>query len=250
MKPKPDTLSALDGRLLDGLAFCGMVYDLFDTVKKAPDGIARLRLRKTKLEKRLIEELLPLARYIQARYREGRRIRVRWSSGSRPYDAVLWSSGGLVTHGMAAKRALVEITSSMHESDYLARQLLHRDGGSWGVKGISRDRTTGKVTSKPHVHENDDIMVDLATQILARLASKAAKRYPANTVLVMQCFANTLTLESEWNEAIRRVEAARPHIPFRELFLIESANSYTATIWGERPKPRRKRREPRLVPIP
>ncbi|HEY5073299.1 MAG TPA: hypothetical protein VII34_01300 [Pyrinomonadaceae bacterium] len=86
-------LAAIDNQLLDGLEFCTRVYDLFDRARKQPDGIARLRLRPSNIEKRLIEELIPIARYLQARYREGRRIKVRWLSGSQSYDAVLWSSG-------------------------------------------------------------------------------------------------------------------------------------------------------------
>jgi hypothetical protein len=73
---------------VDGLDFCGKVYDLFDQVRGGPDGIAKLRLRPTKNEKRLIEELIPIARYMQARYREGHRIKVHWFSGSQPYDAI------------------------------------------------------------------------------------------------------------------------------------------------------------------
>src|SRR5713226_6039519 len=102
-------LSTFDAKLLDGLDFCRKVYDLFDQVESAPDGIAKLRLRSTKIEKRLTEELIPIARYVQARYREGRRIKVRWLSGSQPYDAVLLSSGGLVEHRMAPRRLFVEV---------------------------------------------------------------------------------------------------------------------------------------------
>jgi hypothetical protein len=58
------------------------------------NGITKLRLWTSKSEKRLIEELIPIARFVQARYREGRRIKVRWFSGSQPFDAVLWSAGG------------------------------------------------------------------------------------------------------------------------------------------------------------
>src|ERR1035438_8193757 len=89
-------LSTFDGQLLDGFDFCRKVYELFDQVSGGPDGITRLRLRPAKIEKRLIEELLPLATYVQARYRVGRRIKVRWFSGSQPYDAILWSSGSFV----------------------------------------------------------------------------------------------------------------------------------------------------------
>lgn len=76
-KKEPLNLSTFDGTLLDGLDFCGKVYDLFDWMQGVPDGIGKLRLRPTKNEKRLVEELIPLARYVQARYREGRRIKVR-----------------------------------------------------------------------------------------------------------------------------------------------------------------------------
>jgi len=235
---KNPTLSTFDGQLLDGLDFCGAVYDLFDQIRKAPGGIERLRLRKTKTDKRLIEELIPIARYVQARYREGRRISVRWFSGSQSYDAILWSRGGLVSHRMAPRRVFVEVTGSMHHNEYLARQLLQKEGGSWGVKGISRDEKTGVVTSKPHVHRNDEIMADLANQIIERLKSKAGKGYPWNTVLIMQCFPNTLTLQSEWEDAIQRVQAARPFIPFRELFLIETVSSLTTTLYGDRKRRR------------
>ena len=90
-------LSTFDARLLDGLEFCRSVYDLFEQVRGGLDGIAKLRLRPTKTEKRLLEELIPVARYLQARYREGRRIKVRWFGGSQPYDAIpcppaRWSS--------------------------------------------------------------------------------------------------------------------------------------------------------------
>ena len=239
MKAKRLDLSTVDGQLLDGLDFCGRVYDIFDHVRRQPDGVERLRIRKTKTDKRLIEELVPIARYVQARYREGRRIKVRWLSGSQPYDAVLWSHGSLVSHGMAPRRVFIEVTGSMHENEHLARQLLHTKGGSFGVKGISRDKTTGVVSSRPHVHHNDEIMTDLADQIIERLKRKADKGYPPNTVLIMQCFANTLTLESEWKSAIQRVENEQPDIPFKEVFLFESVSSFSATLYGGR-RPRTK----------
>jgi hypothetical protein len=128
-------LAAIDNQLLDGLEFCTRVYDLFDRARKQPDGIASLRLRPSNIEKRLIEELIPIARYLQARYHEGRRIKVRWLSGSQPYDAVLWSSGELVKRNIAARKLLVEATTSVHQNNYLARQLLHEGGPVFGVEG-------------------------------------------------------------------------------------------------------------------
>jgi hypothetical protein len=63
-------LTAFDGKLIDGLRFCRKVYDLFEHIKSEADGVRRLRLRPSITEKRLVEELIPLARYVQARYRE------------------------------------------------------------------------------------------------------------------------------------------------------------------------------------
>jgi hypothetical protein len=233
-KKQPLDLATFDDQLLDGLDFCRRVYDLFDQTQAAPDGIAKLRLRPTKNEKRLLEELIPIARYVQARYREGRRIKVRWLSGSQPYDAILWSSGGLVEHHMAPRKLLAEVTTAVHENEHLARRLLHERGGSFGVKGISRDKNTGGIISKPHVHTNDELATDLAGQIIERLKSKSAKPYPPGTVLIVNCFANGLILDSEWDNAIECVKKTDAHLAFREVFLIETVMSHSATLYGDR----------------
>lgn len=232
--------AALDGRLLDGLDFCRQAYDLFDQVRRGPDGVKNLRLRPSKLEKRLIEELLPIARYVQARYREGRRIKVRWLSGSQPFDAVLWSSGAIVRHGMAPRRLLVEVTTAVHQNEHLARRLLHEQGGSFGVKGITRDKATGQAISKPHVHVNDEIATDLAAQVAACILNKSDKGYPFGTALIVQCVANSLTLESEFADAVDRVRAMQIHHCFREVFIFESISLVSTTLYG-RGKERRKR---------
>ena len=100
-KRKPLDLSALDDRLLDGLRFCTKVYDLFDQIRcLEPDGLGKIRLLSSKREKRLLEELLPIAQYIQARYHVGNRLKVRWLSGSRPYDAIIWTPLPMVRNGM------------------------------------------------------------------------------------------------------------------------------------------------------
>lgn len=233
------SLSTFDGQLLDGLDFCRKVYDLFDQVRNGPDGVAKLRLRPTATEKKLVEELIPIARYIQARYREGRRIKVRWINGSQPYDAILWSSGWLVKHRMAPRKLFVEVTTSVHQNDHLVRTLLHEGGVSFGVKGISRDKQSHKIESKPYVHTNDELQRDLACQIVQRLQSKGSKRYSPGTALIMNCIANGLILASEWNDAIERVRKAQSDLGFREVFLIEAVTSLTTTLYGYRTLRRR-----------
>jgi hypothetical protein len=227
-------LSTFDGRVLDGLAFCRRVYEFFNQTRASPDGIAKLRLRSSKNEKRLIEELIPLARYVQARYREGRRIEVCWYGGSQRYDAILLLSGTFVEKGYAPKKMVVEITTAVHQRDHLVRELLHSRGHAFGVKGISRDKKTRAIVSTPYVVRNDEREADLATQIIDRLKAKSEKGYALETVLIIYCVPNGLTLQNEWNEAIMRVEQANAHHAFKEVFLIDtSVASFSATLVGD-----------------
>lgn len=141
-------LSTFDGQLLDGLEFCGLVYNLHDQVRRSRSGITTLRLRSTVTAKKLLEELIPIARFIQARYQQGRRIRVRWHRGSQPFDAELLSLGGLVSHGMARRRQLIEVTTAVHPNDYLSREQLDATGMTWGAKNIRRDKRTREIVSE------------------------------------------------------------------------------------------------------
>jgi hypothetical protein len=228
------SLSTFDGRLLDGLNFCRKVYALFEQTKAGAEGVANLRLRPTKLEKRLIEELIPLARYVQARYREGRRMKVRWASGSQPYDAVVLSSGAFVDRGHTPRRLVVEITTAVHQNDHLARELLHKQGHAFGLKGISRDKKTRAVVSTPYVITNDERETDLAAQIIEQVKRKSEKGYPSGTVLIVYCVLNGVTFQEEWDAAVERVQRAEQHHAFREVFLIEtSVSSFSATLYQD-----------------
>lgn len=229
-------LSELDNQLLDGLDFCQKVYDLFDRTRSEPEGSAKLRVRSTKNDKRLIEELLPLARYTQYRYRAGRRIKVLWLSGSQPYDAIFWSSGLLVKQHMEPRKLFVEVTTSVHQNDYLARQLVHEGGVNFGVKGIFRDKKSRGIISKPDGFTNKELVTDLADQIVDRLKQKSAKRYSPHTVLVVNCIPNILILDDDWSDAIKRVAQAQAHLAFREVFLLDMQGTldHSATLWGKR----------------
>jgi hypothetical protein len=133
---------------------------------------------------------------------------------------------------MAPRKLFVEVTTSVHQNEYLTRRLLHEQGGSFGVKGISRDKKTGGIVSKPHLHTPDELAADLAGQIIERLRTKSAKGYLPGTVLIVNCVPNSLILDSEWNDAIERVTGAQLHLAFLEVFLIEPVMSYSATLYG------------------
>ncbi len=93
---------------------------------------------------------------------------------------------------------------------------------------------TRAIVSTPYVVTNDEREADLATQIIDRLKSKSAKGYPLETVLIIYCVLNGVTLQHEWDEAIRRVTQAGAHHAFKEVFLIDtSVASYSATLYGD-----------------
>ena len=215
---------------MDGLKFCKNVYDMFEQLRSEPNGISKLRMRPTKEEKRFTEELIDIARYVQARYMIGRCIKVRWRGGSQPYDAVLLSSGAAVENGFARRKVLLEVTKAVHQNEYLVRERINKGKPSFGVKGASRDKTTKEVTSAPYGRQGDEAITDLAEQILERLVSKAAKPYPPNTVLLISCVPNTAILVDEWLEAIARVKAAGVEHPFCEVFVLCGPRNEYATI--------------------
>jgi hypothetical protein len=179
-------LTRFGNRLMDGLLFCKRVNDWFEQIQSGPNGKERLRLRKGLAEKKLVEELLPIAKYIQARYGPGRRLKVRWLLGDQRYDARLITFGGFVDHGFIPKQQFIEVTSVVHENDHLLRKALHEGIPTFGVKGVSLDRKTKTISSRPYVYTNSEPEEDLVRNIAERIKAKDAIAYPADTILVIQ----------------------------------------------------------------
>lgn len=233
------TLADFDNHLMNGLDFCKKAYGFFEEIRRSPNGVERLRLRKDKLEKKLIEELLPIARYIQARYCHGRQLKVRWKDGTQNYDARLLSSGALVDVHLSPKGQYIEVTTAVHENDHIARTISNKNGHVFGVKGIQKDPQTEEYVSRPYVYKNHESSEDLAQKILERITAKTKIRYPANTTLLIQCFLDTLFFEDEWTYAIKKVKDSAVQHRFREIFMFDSNHHYAATLYGNIPKRRK-----------
>jgi hypothetical protein len=200
-------LASIDGEMLDGLDFCREVYRVFDGVRRTREGKSDLRMMRTQSHKRLSEELLPIARYILARYQEGRRIAVQWEGGSQPYDAKLINSGPLIENGLGTREMFLEVTTVVHPNEHLVRELVDSGGVAFGPDRTGRDRRTKKVVSEAHARDCDDLTTDLAKRIVKGLKSKAKKGYPDNTVLVVNCIPITLIFDTEWEAAVHLVKS-------------------------------------------
>lgn len=126
-------LNEINNRILDGLNFCKKTYKIFESIRASKYGIEKLRLREGRLEKKLIEEVLPVTRYVQMKYSHGRMIKVKWIDGNQPYDAYLLSSGPQVERGYVLRKQFLEVTTAVNQKDYLSMQHLNKNGYSWGA---------------------------------------------------------------------------------------------------------------------
>ena len=226
-------LSLFDDVLLDGLDFCSKTYTLFEEVKNSANGTTRLRMRPTSLEKKLLEELLPISAYVQASYRPGRYMSVRWKSGSQSYDAELIQHGAYVSQDFYPAISHLEVTCTMHQKEYLKREHLETKGGVFGLDGITRLKS-GQIQSLPVVYSNHEFINSYAEIVRQRIAKKSAMSYPEDTTLVVQCTLNRLYCPDEWETLMTLVAENLPRSPFREIFLYDMVCHYKKTLYPPR----------------
>jgi hypothetical protein len=222
-------LTQFDGVLIDGLQFCAMTYSLFEQIRSIKNGPSRLRMRATDVEKKLIEELLPIAKYVQGKYRAGRFISVRWINGSQQFDAEVVQAGILVDRGYFPASAYLEATCVLHPKDYLSRELLDTKGGAFGLDGISRLKN-GEIKSIPVVRQNREFIQSFSKLILKQIGKKASIKYPSGTTLIVQCSLNTLYTPDEWEELITEVRSMQPEHQFREIFIFDTVAEYSCSL--------------------
>ncbi|MGR8999605.1 MAG: hypothetical protein ACU88J_11235 [Gammaproteobacteria bacterium] len=230
MKSSP--LLQFDGVLLDGLEFCSKVYALYESIRSATDGASRMRRRPTQVEKKLLEELLPICRYVQVHYRTGRYISVRWLSGNQQYDAEILQRGAYVNHNQYPAKAFLEVTCTMHPKDYLMRELLDTKGGGFGLEGIRRLKG-GEIESVPVSYRNQEFVESYAKLLLTGIAKKAKIPYPKETTLIIHCTLNLPYMPDEWESLISRVKGSLPRNSFREIYLYEDLSQYSRTLYPQ-----------------
>jgi hypothetical protein len=233
-------LEALDDRLLDGLAFCVAAYDTFEAIRSSPAGIADLRLKRNPRAKKLLEEVLPLAAFIQSRYGPGCRMKVRWLGGNQRFDARVLYRGPLADRMSIPKRQYLEVTTAVQPTEHLVREHLHATGGAFTARGTRRDPKTKQIVSEAVACEHSDAVAEFATLISNRVVAKAAAGYPPATTLLVNCDLGEVVLEDEWEEIVRAVRSAlvKDRAAFQEVVLVHHGNR-PATVAS---RPRRRRR--------
>jgi len=227
------SLSQLDGIRLEGLEFCRRTYALFEAIRAQPDGKSRLRMMPTDLEKKLLEELMPIAKYVQDHHRPGRYFEVKWHAGDQQFDAEVFQAGDYVQHSYYPAESFIEVTCASHPNDYLMRERLDTEGSAFGYEGLSRVKT-GRDKSVDSVPTSSSIAATIGqfVDILAgAIEKKRAKTYPGRTVLIVRCTLNTGYLPSEWEQLARAVAGRVEVEPFAEIYFYDATNYFSCQLY-------------------
>jgi hypothetical protein len=177
-----------------------------------------------------LEELLPICTYVQANYRPGLYISVRWIDGRQTYDAEIEQTGAHVSESSYPAKAFVEVTSAVHPNEYLSRELLDTVGFAFGLDGLRR-LENGSIESVPVSHTNRNFIDKFSSLVLGQVAKKEAKRYPQNTTLIVQCTLNLPYMPDEWADLVARIGDRLPPSQFREVYLCDPMGRYSHTIF-------------------
>lgn len=229
-------LGVFHDRLLDGLEFCRLTYSLFDEAVNQPDNGHALRERRGPL-KQLIEELLPICRYVQTFYGPGQYISVRWVYGNQTFDAKVETTGKMVENGMWPPSGTLEITQAVHKNEYLMRELLNSKGGGFGLDGLTPGkgrRGAREIESVPTSYTNQSYINDMRDIVLKAIEAKVVKLangdYPEDTTLIVDCSLTTVFLSNEWEKLIELVRSSLPTHGFDRIFLTAASGRYSATL--------------------
>lgn len=229
-------LESMDGHILDGLEFCSRAYAAFDEIRNGQGGIEELRMRKTPRAKKMVEEVLPLARYVQARYGPGFRMRIRWRGGNQSSDAYLNCFGAEVVALGIPSRQFLEVTTAVHPHEYLAREHLNESGLAYAPRSTYRDRKSRVVISKPSVFRDLQLAEELLAQVRSAIQRKSRKRYPRPISLLIQCVVTAPILDDEWSYVVQGLQGTEDRLPFREVILLEPIGRRFTTVYFRRPK--------------
>lgn len=233
------TLKSIDGVPLDGLEFCARAFSLFDSIYEAPGGKSELRLRSSVRSKRLMEEILPIAAYVQAIHSPALRLIVTWRNGNQRYDAHIRCVGKRAALGEVRKQYFLEVTTSGHENDYLVRENVDSTGGSFAPRNTKRDRKSKQIISVPSVYSNDERERETVEHVDRIVAKKRLKPYQAPTVLLVQCSIFSIIGSDEWGAIVESLKRGRDYGPFKEVYILEPNERRLARIYAS---PMRRRR--------
>lgn len=224
-------LEEFNNQFIDGLLFAKQAYDLFEKIKNEPNGESKIQMLETDREKKLLEEILPIANYVQSTYRAGHYIAVCWQYGNQNFDAVIKQTGWYIDNGYCLANGFLEVTYVMHPNEYLARERINTIGYAYGVTGLKRLKNR-QISSEVIIYDGEDFIKEFALLLINRIEDKISKSYPLNTILIIRCSLNNLYFLDDWNYLKKLTTQKIINHPFAKIYVYDSGSSYSFIIHG------------------
>ena len=212
-------LDSFHNKWLGGFSFCQKAYSLFNQIQREDNGSERLSMRTSDLEKKLIEEILPIAKFVQIKTRPGNELKIKWMYGNQKFDAYFKQFGLYVENGFSIPKGHLEVTGVYHPKHYLARELSNKKEIFFGYDGLIRDKTTKNIHSSPNVRVNLEFVEEMAKAAIDQIKKKSEKSYPDNTTLVVECNLNIPYYDYEWHHFLCSVSENCQSHSFKEILL-------------------------------
>jgi hypothetical protein len=219
---KPITLDSFHNKWLVGFSFCQKAYKLFNQIKSETNGLEHLRIRESELEKKLLEEILPLAKFVQIKTRPGNELKIKWMNGNQQFDACFVQFGSCVDNGFSIQKGHLEVTGVYHPNHYLANELLNSGETFFGCDGLMRDKKTKTIHSTPIAKDRIKSAEHIATLAIGQIKRKSEISYPDNTILIVECSLANYYYEHEWHHFLGNVRENMPSHSFNEILLYDS----------------------------
>ncbi|QNK70558.1 hypothetical protein [Variovorax sp. PAMC26660] len=233
----PTFLDQFDGHSLDGLEFCRLVYAVFEHVRLGESGARKLRMRQ-RPEKRLLEELLPICRYVHARYGPGCYMTVKWVGEGGAYDAEVAWHGGRADAADCPRFSFIEVTGAQHPNEYLVREALNSGLAVFGVNGLKTVKDEGgrrQIVAVPTLHTHRSHVDELAIMVLDAIKTKMRKNYPEHTALVVDCTLNSVYTSWDWELLVVEVSRQLPQHSFMEILMVANVSGYSDFVYRRPP---------------
>ena len=219
---KPITLDSFHNKSLNGFSFCQKAYKLFNQIKSETNGLERLRMRQSELERKLIIEILPLAKFVQIKTKPGNELKIKWMNGDQTFDACFVQFGSYVDNGFSIPKGHLEVTGVYHPNHFLANELLNSGETFFGCDGLMRHKKTKTIHSTPIAKNRLESAENMATLAIGQIKKKSEKPYPDKTILIVECNLDTYYYEHEWHHFLCKVREDIPSHSFKEILLYDS----------------------------
>ncbi len=181
----------LQNKKMKSSVFVAEVNHIFDKLKKENPDYKNIRLRKGPI-KQVIEELQVLKDFIIEIEKEKGPIFITYHGTDSDDDATIEIEKD-------NKQLYVQVTIATDEEAYLRRQAT--------VEGVpvffgktERNRKTGRISSRPNVFKNDELIKKNAQIIQSAIDKKKSFSYGSDRILLIGVEEYSLILDDEWDK--------------------------------------------------